>query len=474
MSKIVYRGIILSLTGALLFLVLSLKHQQDQRPSFIVVTIDTLRADHLEAFGYQRQTAPTIASLAERGTSFMRAFSASNTTAPSHASIFTGLLPMHHSIKTFNRPKLDPSETTLAEIMSSRGYATCAVVSNPVLSKGLGLDQGFDTYDANFDLEEAIRKVPRRSGEDATRQALGCIQKMGKDKPFFLWVHYQDIHGPYTPDARFVDQSDPYSDFDSLPLSLEVGKDNTGYQSIPLYQNLGTSRNPKDYIRRYDGAIRSMDAALKNLVKGLEAQNFFSKSYLILTADHGEALGDNGFFFSHGSSPFQDQTHVPLLVVGPKAPIVKINRTVSNASIFPTVLELADIAAVQNVDFRSLVPYLNLNANELIEPKPIVLETPARIAAVVDGLILARVRDPSYLGDYWRNGNVNSGGGPVLPIVSEAISRFAVPRDEPESLKLLRAKLEERRFQSAAAQSVPLETRDRETLEKLRTLGYFK
>ena len=186
-----------ALSGLLLLLACS---EAPQPPSILLVTLDTLRADRVSAYGYPLPTTPQLDALAARGTRFELALAPSSSTAPTHASIFTGLLPSFHSVGAHNSQfALEPTEITLAEQLAGAGYRTAAVVSNPLLGRALGLDQGFAHYD-DATLGEGPFASKGRLARNAIDSALAWLEAHA-DTRFFFWLHLQDAHGPYaTPD----------------------------------------------------------------------------------------------------------------------------------------------------------------------------------------------------------------------------------------------------------------------------------
>src|SRR5512140_3023657 len=267
--------------------------------SVILITVDTLRADHLSCYGYPIRTSPHLDALASGGALFANAFSASSTTASSHVSILTGLYPSAHSVGAYNFGVLSPETVTLAEILKKHGYKTWAIVSNPTLDRSLGLDQGFDRYDDDLQQQETNRGLWEQTADTAVDKALHGLEAIGPD-PFFLWLHIQDPHGPYSPPEQLIKPGE--GAYPGPDLELPAGTDHSGYGAIPQYQIYGDIRSRKDYIRRYDCEIAFADRELDRLFKYLGTRPRYSRTLLVLTADHGESMGEDGFYFSHSHS----------------------------------------------------------------------------------------------------------------------------------------------------------------------------
>ncbi len=327
-------------------------HQQARPGAIILITLDALRADHLGCYGYPLATSPFLDRLAQDSVLFERAFSPVPLTTPSHTSILTGKYPRFHSVGFHNgdKPLSKEQETTLPQILRQLGYSTAAFVSIAPLLRHTGLDSGFDFYDDELPQRELNRPSEARRSADLTTTAVLRWLEEHHRSPFFLWVHYAEPHGPYTPpppyDSLFV--GDPSY---GPPRLLEVLPD---WQAggIPTYQVLKPRRDAggnlldyeKDftyYLSQYDGQIRFVDDQLKLLVDRLKDWGIFDDALLIITADHGEALGENDIFFFHGLTVSLEQVHVPLLVRPPSRSVIKsrrITEPVSTVDIMPTVL----------------------------------------------------------------------------------------------------------------------------------------
>ena len=170
-------------------------------PNVLLITLDTVRADHIGSYGFEAETTPFIDALAERSVVFERAIAASARTAPSHASILTSRWVRYHSIGHVNGTTRLLDEPTLAEQFAAAGYDTAAFVSNPLLARRIGLDRGFDVYDDELSVSARSGVVERDA--NATSERAEAWLGAGRDKPWFTWVHFQDPHGPYTPPPPF-------------------------------------------------------------------------------------------------------------------------------------------------------------------------------------------------------------------------------------------------------------------------------
>jgi len=294
-------------------------------PDVFLITIDTLRADHIHCYGYEKIQTPTLDRLAEEGIRFTNAFTPSPITNTSHVTIMTGLLPGNHGVKDFG-VMLNPKHVTLAELLKRLGYQTGAFIGSVILdSRSLspGLNRGFDFYD-NFS-SPAVGKsrwgrVERR-GFDVVQRAEAWLDAHQSGAPRFVWVHLYDPHDPYEPPA-------PYAQ---------------------LYRD-----------HSYDGEIAYADAALGNLIAYLRKRGRYQQSLVVVTGDHGEGLGEHGEQ-THGIFLYDSTTRVPLLV---KLPEMRMQgRTlaaqVRTTDILPTVLDILGVTNDASLDGRSLKPYID-------------------------------------------------------------------------------------------------------------------
>ena len=289
-------------------------------PNIFLITIDTLRADHVHCYGYNQIQTPALDDLAKGGVRFAQAFTPSPLTNSSHTSILTGLLPSLHGVTDFGIP-LDDSHVTMAELLKSKGYHTAAFIGAVVLdSKTLapGLDRGFDFYD-NFPTNVQTKihwdRLERR-GEVVVKHAEAWLTAHPTGARF-VWVHLYDPHDPYEPPA-------PYS---------ETYKD-----------------------RLYDGEVAYADSALANFVAYLKAHLSYDNSLIILVGDHGEGLGEHNED-THGIFLYDSTTHVPLILKSPagKNAGKMVDDQVGTLDILPTVLEYAGIPKLESLTGTSLI-----------------------------------------------------------------------------------------------------------------------
>ena len=291
-------------------------------PDVFLVTIDTLRADHVHCYGYAPIQTPALDSLARAGIRFSQAFTPSPITNTSHTTILTGLLPSSHGVTDFGVP-LAAVHPTLAELLRQHGYHTAAFIGSVILDSNTlapGLDRGFDWYD-NFPAHPQTKlrwgRIERR-GMDVVRRAEAWLGAH-PDGPHFVWVHLYDPHDPYEPPS-------PYRQ---------------------LYRE-----------RLYDGEIAYADSALSNFLRYLRQNAWYENSLVIVVGDHGEGLGEH-HEETHGIFLYDSTIHVPLIVKlsAERKKGMVIEAQVSTTDILPTVLDLLSISEPTRLDGKSLQPY---------------------------------------------------------------------------------------------------------------------
>lgn len=381
-------------------------HSLEAHPSVVLITIDTLRADHLSGYGYTIPTSPNLDAFMAKGVQFTNAFSPAPCTAPSHASIMTGLYPSFHSVGAYNGIYALSSETeTLAEIAGRNGCTTAAIVSNPVLSKALGLNQGFQSYDDHLDGKELNRPDKEQYANTAVDKALAKMEEFTSDA-FFLWLHLHDPHGPYVPPESWDGFRD--RDYADAQFALPVGEDHSGYRAIPAYQVYYDVRRYGDYVRRYDSEIAFADHELSRLFDALERTGRLASTMVIVTADHGEAFGEDGFYFAHSHSVGTDQVHVPLLMVGPGIPEGRVvSEPVSTRAVFATVLDFLGVPSPARGWADSLLPLAK--GEESRKAQAVYVESLNQVGIVFRHGFLRRDRRPKDDAEFWAAPNPASG-----------------------------------------------------------------
>jgi arylsulfatase A-like enzyme/Tfp pilus assembly protein PilF len=323
-------------------------------PNVLLVAIDTLRADHLGAYGYPRATSPKLDALAHEGVVFEQAISQAPWTAASFASLFTGLYPSVHGLDggvswapgqssaggtlPFAVQKTLPlKQPTLAELLRRHGYQTAGFVSNVYVNSVFGFSHGFLTYDDEHrDYSRAVGRVKRR-GEKTNARVFEWLE-LGPEEPFFLFVHYNDPHAPYYPPAPF-----------GREWVKDYRGDLTPESTTAVIQRGGEPVNdlsPEDLaylIGLYDGEIAYTDARVGELLERVRGLDLKRDLLIVVTADHGEEFLEHGST-SHGYTLFEEQVHVPLILHYPsRLKPRRVRAQVRHIDVLPTLLALARI-----------------------------------------------------------------------------------------------------------------------------------
>jgi arylsulfatase A-like enzyme len=312
------------------------KQQNGKRPNIILMTLDTTRADRLSCYGYKRKTSPNLDKLAEESVLYTQAIAPSSWTLPSHASLFTGKFTTSHGARydpegplrlneviqaspIYRARGLAQDELTLAEILKNEGYVTAAVVGGPWMKRIFGLDKGFDFYD-----DSEISSYNGRLAEQVTASAVTWI-KQSRKKDFFLFLNYFDPHAPCIPPEGF--------------MTAFLAKDIKSYE-----KQLSKEEDRELQNALYDAEILYMDDHIGQLLKELKGYNLYENTWIIVTADHGELLGEHGKF-GHGQYLYQEELHIPLFMKHPggEVPASQSSVRVQLTDILPIILKRLEI-----------------------------------------------------------------------------------------------------------------------------------
>jgi len=289
------------------------------RPDVLLVTIDTLRADHVGCYGDASAVTPTLDALAARGVRFATAVAHVPLTGPSHACLLTGLTPLGHGFRDNGGFALPASVKTAAEDFRAAGYGTAAFVSGFPLDRRFGFDRGFETYDDHLPRGNDRRRTPyverfADATTDAVLRWLG-VPSASAPAPVFLWVHYYDPHAPYEPPGELAQR----------------------FRAAP-----------------YDGEIAFVDAQLARLLRALDQRGTLGRTVVLVTADHGESLGEHGEG-THGLFVYDATLRVPWIMAGPGLGAGRVPATVARGiDVLPTLLDYAGLAIPRALDGRSL------------------------------------------------------------------------------------------------------------------------
>jgi len=385
----------------------------------LLVTLDTIRTDRLSCYGSKLVRTPSIDGLAARGALFERAFSHAPLTLPSHTNILLGLTSLAHGVNESNKSIVPGEFTTLAELLKKSGYATAAFVSAFPLDSRFGLTRGFDVYDDSYPARPAAGEAysERPAGKTVAAALRWLAGRKGK---WFCWVHLWDPHAPYAPPEPYASRfkTDPYS-----------------------------------------GEVAYVDAELGKLLGEVAKGEGRTDTLVVLTGDHGEALGEHGET-GHGYFAYNVTIRVPLIIAGPGTESLRIKDAVSHVDIFPTVCELLGLVRPPSLHGESLAPFLR---GKTVKTRPIYFES--------------------------LEANINRGWAPIRGLIAEGKKFIDSPIPElydlekdfgeetnlapGTDLRPFRKMLEDKtKRDTSPLREEAVRKTDRETRERLRSLGY--
>jgi arylsulfatase A-like enzyme len=321
---------------------------RDERPNLLLVVVDTLRADHLESYGYGRQTMPLLSGLAREGALFRNAFCQATWTGASMSSLFTSTYPSTHGFQqnTLTDNVLGASFVTLAESLAEAGYETIGHSTNVYISKVLGLAQGFSSFVEHEHLADA---------DEVTAAAIASLDGWHETSkaPLFLYVHYMEPHCPYSPPPAHL----------ALFRSNEIRPLPADFR-VPPHIDIG-SRDISDYESAYDGEIHFAGSEIEKLLARLQELELARDTLVVITADHGEELFERGEF-GHGRTFHEEVLRVPLVLRLPsRIPAgIALEAPVELVDVVPTILDLLGVPAPALAEGESLRPLLEGTAKE--------------------------------------------------------------------------------------------------------------
>ncbi|HEY7335273.1 MAG TPA: sulfatase [Bryobacteraceae bacterium] len=339
-------------------------------PNVLLITMDTVRADHLPMYGYARDTAPHLREFSQSATLYTRAIAVSDYTLPTHGSIFTGLYPPWHGGLMLPPPEsqhqpLRPDSTTLAELLGANGYwAAESVANSAFLAPWTGLTKGFTVSEWErpvdlspplhpFYLRERARGLmgrwsaqfdkPFRTATDIRARGEALLAQAKRNRrPFFIFLNYMDAHWPYTPESARL-QEIPGRAAHNLTINVNEG-------------NVSLSLAEKEFlISEYDAGIAVEDASIDAVLKRLRALGLYDNTLIIIASDHGEGFMEHGFLDHVAGMTYQENLHVPLLIKYPQqSEGARSDLLVSQVDLLPTILDVAGLPARPGLPGKSL------------------------------------------------------------------------------------------------------------------------
>lgn len=350
--------------------------QVPEAPNVLLISVDTLRADHLGCYGYDRPTSPRLDEFARESVRFAEARAQSSWTKPAMATILTGLYPVTHGAER-RANGIAPEARTLAERLSAAGYETAMFTTNPTVVEKFGFGRGFD----RFEYVHQLQGRKRRSVDSAAMVQAGVAWLDGRaapERPFFLVVHTLDPHDPYRPQEPYRSRFAPGVDVASACCFR-------GGELAALSAEQAAARR-RDSLALYDGEIAQNDASFGRLLDDLRARGLLDRSAVVFTADHGEEFHEHGGW-RHAESLFEEVLRVPLVVRLPKGTAARatVADPADQIDLAPTLLELAGVAAPPEFPGASLLPVIAGGAAPPRESLAWLRHPAFDVAAIRDG-----------------------------------------------------------------------------------------
>lgn len=324
-------------------------------PNILLILLDTARPDRMSLYGYDRETTPHLESLAEQSTIYTQAYSTSSWTPPSHASLFTGLLPCDHGVTQeagSYPPKLSTKALTLAELLWEAGYRTTAIVGNGILPANGGFSQGFEEYHEVWRLEPSVDQHP-------SERLLRDVLERESDRPYFVFINLIEPHSPYDSSDEFFGRYDRHPELEHLVHNDWQKHLLERAYSETEHEHLGDL---------YDSEIQYVDALIGNMLQLLSDHEVLEETMLVITSDHGEHFGEHGLV-EHVFNVYDSNVRIPLLIRYPPLfmPGLRDSSLVQLHDLFET------IPTVAGVGTRRQAVGVNLLAG-VSQDRPVFLE----------------------------------------------------------------------------------------------------
>jgi len=442
--------------------------------NLILISVDTLRSDRLGSYGFERGTSPTLDGLARDGVRFTSVTSTSPWTLPAHATLLTGLYPSRHGVKSHER-FLQEHVVTLAEAFRARGHQTAGIVNSHNLSPRYGLAAGFEHFD--YVKEDVARRAPTH----VERNALAWLEGRPRpaaaeehppavarelhdvprraDEPFFLFLHYYDVHSDYASLPRYEAELVP--PYDGLA-------DGTTAQCMEVRAGrLSFSATDGVHLDRlYQAGIRQWDDGLARLLAKLDELGLRDDTLIVITSDHGEEFLEHGGVL-HGRTQYEEVLRVPWILAGPGVPQgVEIDTTVSLVDVMPTLLSLFDLPSPPGLDGLDVGALFRGGGGARFEERFLFGEADHNNEAGNDITRSIRYRDYKYVLDR------ASGEAALYDLARDPDESEDAAAEHPELVELLSGRLDEFLSLKAAGGELPaLSDEDRTLLESLGYLG---
>lgn len=387
----------------------------------VLVTIDTLRADHLGVYGYSRNTSPQLDAFAREAVIFDAAYTYWPKTRASMIMMMTGRRPSQNGYSK-THPVLLDFNATLASVLKSAGYATAAFVDNANVAAQHGYAKGFDSYFEAW--EEKGLKTEMERARAISDRGIAVIRGAAAEKPFFLWLHYVNPHSPYTPpppfDTQFLDEDARRG------LPLAVGKGYKGGVHEALAAAMGR-RSLGYYVAQYDGEIAAVDQEVGRVLDALREDNRLGRTVVLLTSDHGESLGEHDYYFDHGENLFDPSLRVPLFVWAPGSRPGRSAALASTLDVLPTLLDAVKVSYPP--DLAGLSLYAELSGRRAALRERLYAQNDVNLRGTLDARFKL-VATPVGERDQWGLYDRRADPGETRNVRQERLDDFRVQRRE--------------------------------------------
>jgi arylsulfatase A-like enzyme len=427
----------------------------------ILISIDTLRPDHLSCYGHARETSPTLDALAEGGVRFEDVTAAAPWTLPSHASLLTGLYPSRHGV-LHHETRLPEGIVTLAEELRDGGFQTFAVVNTHNLGAAqFELDQGFGEFRYIMETEDdpkTLRVRTFNSGDTIVSTAKELLKARDEDRPFFLFLHFYDVHTDFTPRAEYKERFvGPYAGR-MMGTTTQLVRVRNGQDTL-------TAADVTWLREMYDAEIRQLDDLLGRFLAWLEEEGLFDETLFVVTSDHGEEFQEHGSVL-HGRTQYQEVLRVPLIVKGPGIPRgLVVSTPVHGVDVAPTILAVMGVAPGAQHDGFDLTPLWS--GGTLPER---LLFGEADHNNRMEGELVFDVKKMVRQGSVKLLFDTLTGATELYDLARDRLEQQDLAGEQPERVRELQAELE--RFQAGAVESEAIPPPTEEERRRLDALGY--
>lgn len=408
----------------------------------ILISIDTLRSDHLGCYGYRKNTTPNIDIFSKESVVFKENISQAPSTEPSHASMFTSLIPSHHGAFISLKQSISTDVKTMAEILHENKYTTASFNGGGQVSSEFGFNRGFDTYVSNTEdtNERFITQV---------NQSIAWLDKNNADK-FFLFLHTYEPHAPYIPIPENLALFE--TDYaGKLPINISQSH----LELINTKKLMIDQADKEHIINAYDAEVRSADDSFGKLIEYLKKIGKYNNTMIIFTSDHGEEFGEHGMMGLHSHELFDEQLKVPLIIKFPNSSVESkiINVQTRNIDILPTVLEVLNIPALDCFEGENLLNILQGRGGALF---------------AISEQDTADTRPPSSI----RTLEWKLNKGKLYNLINDPLETKDVSKENTEIMAGLQSQLDKTITNKENKQSKA--KIDKKTIKQLKGLGYLK